>query len=85
MQVQSNKSEVIPHLSHRFSEKITAKIEVSAGSERFDDPSENNSDQQLRVALDWQATEKLNVEAKVSGERLNTRVGEKGIRWHALA
>ena len=67
MQVQSNKSEVIPHLSHRFSEKITAKIEVSAGSERFDDPSENNSDQQLRVALDWQATEKLNVEAKVSG------------------
>ena len=25
MQVQSNKSEVIPHLSHRFSEKITAK------------------------------------------------------------
>jgi hypothetical protein len=67
MQVQSNKSEVIPHLSHRFSEKITAKIEVSAGSERFDDPSENNADQQLRVALDWQATEKLSVEGKVSG------------------
>ena len=62
MQVQSNKSEIIPHLSHRFTDKITAKIEVSGGSERFDDPSENNSDQQLRVALDWQATEKLSVE-----------------------
>jgi len=67
MQVQSNKSEVIPHLSHRFTDKVTAKIEVSAGSERFDDPSENNADQQLRVALEWQATEKLNVEGKVSG------------------
>ena len=66
MQVQSNKSEVIPHLSHRFSEKITAKIEVSAGSERFDDPSENNSDQQLRVALDWQATEKLKKKKQIN-------------------
>ena len=77
MQVQSNKSEVIPHLSHRFSEKITAKIEVSAGSERFDDPSENNSDQQIRVALDWQATEKLNVEAKVSGRAVDYKGRER--------
>ena len=67
MQVQSNKSEVIPHLSHRLSDQLTAKIEVSGGNERFDDPSENNSDQQIRVALDWQATEKLNIEGKVSG------------------
>lgn len=71
MQVQSNKSEVIPHLSHRFSDKVTAKIEVSGGSERFDDPSENNSDQQLRVALEWQATEKLSVEGKVSGRAVD--------------
>ena len=74
MQVQSNKSEVIPHLSHRFSEKITAKIEVSGGSERFDDPSENNSDKQLRVAIEWQATEKLNIEGKVSGRVVDYKV-----------
>jgi len=74
MQVQSNKSEVIPHLSHRFSEKITAKIEVSGGSERFDDPSENNSDKQLRVAIEWQATEKLNIEGKVSGRAVDYKV-----------
>lgn len=71
MQVQSNKSEIIPHLSHRFSDKISAKIEVSGGSERFDDPSENNSDQQLRVGLEWQATEKLSLEAKVSGRSVD--------------
>ena len=71
MQVQSNKSEVIPHLSHRFTDKVTAKIEVSAGSERFDDPSENNSDQQLRIALDWQVTEKVNLESKISGRSVD--------------
>ena len=77
MQVKSNKSEVIPHLSHRFSDKITAKIEVSGGSERFDDPSENNSDQQLRVALDWQATDKLSVEGKVSGRAVDYKGRER--------
>ena len=71
MQVQSNKSEVIPHLSHRFTDKIAAKIEVSAGSERFDDPSENNSDQQLRVAFDWQVTEKVNLESKLLGRSVD--------------
>jgi hypothetical protein len=77
MQIQSNKSEMIPHLSHRFSDNITAKIEVSAGSERFDDPSENNSDQQIRVALDWQLTEKLNLEAKLSGRSVDYDAREK--------
>ncbi len=71
MQVQSNKSEVIPHLSHRFTDKIAAKIEVSAGSERFDDPSENNSDQQLRFAFDWQVTEKVNLESKLLGRSVD--------------
>jgi len=71
MQVQSNKSEVIPHLSHRLSDQLTAKIEASGGSERFDDPSENNSDQQIRVALDWQATEKVNLETKISGRSVD--------------
>jgi hypothetical protein len=71
MQVQSNKSEIIPHLSHRFSDKVTAKIEVSGGSEKFDDPSENNEDQQLRLALEWQATEKLSLEGKVSGRSVD--------------
>ncbi|MEC9122709.1 MAG: hypothetical protein VX969_01085, partial [Verrucomicrobiota bacterium] len=71
MQVQSNKSEVIPHLSHRLSDQVTAKIECSGGSERFDDPSENNSDQQMRMALDWQVTEKVNLEAKISGRSVD--------------
>ena len=71
MQVRSNKSEVIPHLSHRFSDKGTAKIEVSGGRDRFDDPSENNSDQQLRVGLEWQATEKLGVAGKLSGRAVD--------------
>jgi len=77
MQVQSNKSEVIPHLSHRFSDKITAKIEVSGGNERFDDPSENNSDQQLRVALEWQVTDKLSLEGKVSGRAVDYKGRER--------
>ena len=77
MQVQSNKSEVIPHLSHRFTDKIAAKIEVSAGSERFDEPSENNSDQQLRVAFDWQVTEKVNLESKL-GDPLTTMPAGEG-------
>ena len=67
MQVQSNKSEIVPHFSHRLSSEITVKMEISGGSERFEDPSENNSDQQLRLALNWQATKKVNLEAKVSG------------------
>ena len=77
MQVQSNKSEVIPHLSHRFSDKITGKLEISCGSERFDDPSENNSDQQIRVALDWRLTDKLNLEAKLAGRSVNYEAREK--------
>jgi hypothetical protein len=66
MQVQSNKSEIIPHLSHRFSQSTIGKLEVSGGNERFDDPSENNEDRQFRASLEWQATEKLSLEGKVS-------------------
>jgi hypothetical protein len=77
MQIQSNKSEVIPHLSHRFSDQVTTKIEVSGGNERFDDPSENNSDQQIRVALDWQVTKKLSIEGKVSGRAVDYKGRER--------
>ena len=64
-----------------FTDKIAAKIEVSAGSERFDDPSENNSDQQLRVAFDWQVTEKVNLESKLLGRSVDYYPQEKGVRW----
>jgi hypothetical protein len=67
MQIRSNKPEVIPHFSSRFSDAITGKLEFSSGWERFDDPSEDNEDRQVRASLAWQILEKLSLEAKASG------------------
>lgn len=71
MQVRSNKSEVIPHFSHRLSDTTTAKIEVSGGSEKFDDPSENNRDRQIKASLKWEALERLSLETKLSARRVD--------------
>ena len=44
MQVQSNKSEIVPHLGYELSSNFKLSSEASFGIDRYDNPSENNSD-----------------------------------------
>ena len=54
MQVQSNKSEIIPHLGYRISPHTKFAIEWTRGIEKYDNPSENNQDQKLQSSIEWE-------------------------------
>ena len=53
MQVQSNKSEIIPHFEYRINSTTKLSIEGSQGLEKYDTPSENNEDQQIQASIKW--------------------------------
>jgi dihydroneopterin aldolase len=65
MQVQSNKSEIIPHFSYQLTPKIKLSAESAFGIDRFDNPSENNSDQKIQVDLTAKQSEQTTLHARI--------------------
>ena len=53
MQVQSNKSEIIPHFEYRINSTTKVNIQGSQGLEKYDTTSENNEDQQIQASIKW--------------------------------
>lgn len=51
MQVQSNKSEIIPHFGYQLNSKTKLSAETAFGVDQYDNPSENNSGQKFQVNL----------------------------------
>ena len=58
MQVQSNKSELIPHIGYRISPKTKLAIEWTQGIDRYDNPSENYKDQKFQSSIEWKINDK---------------------------
>jgi dihydroneopterin aldolase len=65
MQVQSNKSEIIPHFGFQLTPKIKLSAETAFGIDRYDNPSENNSDQKIQVNLTAKQSEQTTLHAKI--------------------
>ena len=65
MQVQSNKSEIIPHFGYQLTPKIKLSAETAFGVDRYDNPSENNSDQKIQVDLTAKQSEQTTLHAKI--------------------
>ncbi|MDA8824126.1 hypothetical protein N9N41_06470 [Opitutales bacterium] len=65
MQVQSNKSEIIPHFGYQLTPKIKLSAETAFGVDRYDNPSENNSDQKIQVDLTAKQSEQNTLHAKI--------------------
>jgi dihydroneopterin aldolase len=65
MQVQSNKSEIIPHFGYQLTPKIKLSAETTFGTDRYDNPSENNSDQKIQVDLTAKQSEQTTLHAKI--------------------
>ena len=65
MQVQSNKSEIIPHFGYQLTPKIKLSAETAFGIDRYDNPSENNSDQKIQVDLTAKKSEQTTLHAKI--------------------
>ena len=65
MQVQSNKSEIIPHFGYQITPKIKLSAETAFGIDRYDNPSENNSDQKIQVNLTTKQSEQTTLHAKI--------------------
>jgi dihydroneopterin aldolase len=65
MQVQSNKSEIIPHFSYQLTPKIKLSAETAFGIDRYDNPSENNSDQKIQVDLTAKQSEQTTLHARI--------------------
>ena len=65
MQVQSNKSEIIPHFGYQLTPKIKLSAETAFGTDRYDNPSENNSDQKIQVDLTANQSEQTTLHAKI--------------------
>ena len=65
MQVQSNKSEIIPHFGYQLTPKIKLSAETAFGIDRYDNPSENNSDQKIQVDLTAKQSEQTTLHAKI--------------------
>ena len=65
MQVQSNKSEIIPHFGYQLNPKIKLSAETAFGIDRYDNPSENNSDQKIQVNLTAKQSEQTTLHAKI--------------------
>ncbi len=66
MQVQSNKSEIIPHFGYQLTPKIKLSAETAFGIDRYDNPSENNSDQKIQIDLTAKQSEQTTLHAKIS-------------------
>ena len=66
MQVQSNKSEIIPHIGYQFTPQIKLSAETAFGMDRYDNPSENNSDQKLQLNLTAKQSDQTTLHAKIS-------------------
>ena len=65
MQVQSNKSEIVPHFGYELSSNFKLSSEASFGIDRYDNPSENNSDQKMMVTLSNQPNKDNTLYAKI--------------------
>ena len=52
MSIQSKKSEIIPYFSNRFSENLTATIEISVGTEDFKTISDDNNEKGISFSLE---------------------------------
>ena len=65
MQVQSNKSEIIPHFGYQLTPKIKLSAETAFGIDRYDNPSENNSDQKIQVNLTAKQSEQTTLHARI--------------------
>ncbi|MBT3666525.1 MAG: hypothetical protein HN548_03530 [Opitutae bacterium] len=65
MQVQSNKSEIIPHFGYQLTPQIKLSAETAFGIDRYDNPSENNSDQKIQVDLTAKQSEQTTLHAKI--------------------
>jgi dihydroneopterin aldolase len=65
MQVQSNKSEIIPHFSYQLTSKVKLSAETAFGIDRYDNPSENNSDQKIHLDLTAKQSEQTTLHAKI--------------------
>ena len=65
MQVQSNKSEIIPHFGYQLTSKVKLSAETAFGIDRYDNPSENNSDQKIQVDLTAKQSEQTTLHAKI--------------------
>ena len=65
MQVQSNKSEIIPHFGYQLTPKVKLSAETAFGTDRYDNPSENNSDQKIQVNLTAKQSEQTTLHAKI--------------------
>ena len=65
MQVQSNKSEVIPHFGYQLTSKTKLSAETAFGTDRYENPSENNSDQKIQVDLTAKQSEHTTLYAKI--------------------
>jgi dihydroneopterin aldolase len=65
MQVQSNKSEIIPHFGYQLTPKIKLSAKTAFGVDRYDNPSENNSDQKIQVDLTAKQSEQTTLNAKI--------------------
>lgn len=64
MQVQSNKSELIPHIGYRISPKTKLAIEWTQGIDRYDNPSENYRDQKFQGAIESKINDKYTWKGK---------------------
>ena len=65
MQVQSNKSEIIPHFGYQLTSKVKLSAETAFGIDRYDNPSENNSDQKIHLDLTAKQSEQTTLHAKI--------------------
>jgi hypothetical protein len=77
MQIRSHKSECIPYLSQRFSELLTATIELAKGQENFKEVTDDNKEQGVTFSIkgspnvvDWKLeSEIINKEYKERPKR----------------
>jgi dihydroneopterin aldolase len=65
MQVQSNKSEIMPHFGYQLTPRIKLSTEATFGIDRYDNSSENNSDQKIQVDLTAKQSEQTTLHAKI--------------------
>ena len=65
MQVQSNKSEIIPHFGYQLTSKTKLSAEIAFGVDRYDNPSENNSGHKSQVNIASKQSEHTTLYAKI--------------------
>ena len=65
MQVQSNKSEIIPHFGYQLTSKTKLSADTAFGVDRYDNPSENNSGHKFQVNIASKQSKHVTLFAKI--------------------